>query len=100
MKNLSNILRDNDDLVPERELTSQQTAELHDVVEACRNTLKQLEETVKKYHELDSSPTSLGSKAREAWKRLKWEPEDIKELRIRIIANVTLFSAFHDRIAK
>jgi len=100
VKNLSNILRDNDDLLPERELTSQQTAELHDVVEAFRNTLKQLEYTLKNYHESDSNPTSLGSKARKVWKRLKWEPEYIKELRIRIIANVTLLSAFHDRIAK
>lgn len=34
------------------------------------------------------------------WKRLKWEPEDIKELRSRIIAHITLLNAFNSRLTR
>jgi Cdc6-like AAA superfamily ATPase len=31
---------------------------------------------------------------------MKWEPEDIKELRSRIVANITLLNAFHGRLTR
>jgi hypothetical protein len=100
VKSLSNVLRDIDDLLPERELTSQQQTELYDIAKGCRNVLKTLDETLEKYHELDSNPKAFGRKARRVWKRLKWEPEDIKELRSRIIANITLLNAFQGILAR
>jgi hypothetical protein len=100
VKSLSNVLRDIDDLLPERELTSQQQIELHDIAEGCGNVLKTLNETLEKYQELDSSPKTFGRKARKAWKKLKWEPEDIKELRSRIVANITLLNAFQGKLAR
>lgn len=33
-----------------------------------------------------------------AWKRLKWEPEEIKELRNRISSNITLLNAFNGQL--
>ncbi len=100
VKNLSNVLRDIEDLLPQRELNSQQTTELHDIAEGCRNVLKNLNEILKKYQELDSNPKTVGRKAQRAWKRLKWEPEDIKELRSRIIANIVLLNTFQVRLAR
>jgi Cdc6-like AAA superfamily ATPase len=35
-----------------------------------------------------------------AWKRLKWEPEDIRHLRSRISANIGLLNAFTSRITR
>jgi Cdc6-like AAA superfamily ATPase len=49
---------------------------------------------------LDSNPKTFGRKARKVWKRLKFEPEDIKELRSRIVANITLLNAFNDRLTR
>jgi len=100
VKSLSKFLRDIDDLLPERELTSQQQTELDDIAKGCRSVLKNLNETLEKYHELDSNPKPLGRKARRVWKKLKWEPEDIKELRSRIIANITLLNAFQGKLAR
>jgi Cdc6-like AAA superfamily ATPase len=34
------------------------------------------------------------------WKRFKWEPEDIKELRSRINSNVTLLNAFNSQLTR
>jgi hypothetical protein len=100
VKSLSNVLRDIDDLLPERELTSQQHTELYDIAKGCRNVLKNLNETLEKYQELDSTPNTFGRKARRVWKKLKWEPEDIKELRSRIIANITLLNTFQGKLAR
>ena len=34
------------------------------------------------------------------WKRVKWEPDDIREFRSRITANITLLNAFNGRVTK
>jgi hypothetical protein len=128
VKNLSNVLRDIDDVLPEEELasqpkaelddaadgfhknddlpawelTSQQKAELRDIAKGCFNVLNELKETLKKYQELDSNSnckTFIG-KARRVWKRLEWEPEDIRDLRCRISSNISLFNAFNGRLTR
>jgi hypothetical protein len=81
-------------------LTSQQQTELHDTAEGCRNVLETLNEILGKYQELDSNPKTFSGKARRVWKRLKWEPEDIKELRSRISSNITLLNAFNGRLTR
>jgi hypothetical protein len=73
---------------------------LHEIAKECRDILKRLKETLEKYKELDPSPKSFGKKARRVWKRLRWEPKDIKELRSRVIANITLLNAFQGRLAR
>jgi hypothetical protein len=37
-------------------------------------------------------------KLKRVWKRLKWEPEDIRELRSRITSNVNLLNTFNGRL--
>jgi hypothetical protein len=62
--------------------------------------LKELYDTLGRYQELDFNPKTFGGKARRVWKRLKWEPEDIKGLRCRIVVNITLLNAFHGKLAR
>jgi hypothetical protein len=59
-----------------------------------------LEKTIDKYKELGTDSGRIGQKVKRAWKRLKWEPEDIKELRGRINTNVTLLNVFNSRLVK
>jgi hypothetical protein len=68
----------------------------------CRNVLEELKDTLEKHQELDSNSKArtFARKARRVWKRVKWEPDDIKEFRSRITANVTLLNAFNGRITK
>ena len=58
------------------------------------------EKTLNNYGELQEKPTSAGKKVRRAWKRLKWEPEDIRELRNQISSNVILLNTFNGRFAR
>jgi len=59
-----NVLRSVDDVLPKRELTSQQKTELNNVAEGCFNVLTKLKETLEKYQELDSDPNTFGRTSR------------------------------------
>jgi hypothetical protein len=59
-----------------------------------------LDETLDKYRELNLNPESVDKKMKKVWKRLKWEPEDIRDLRRRVSSNVTLLNAFNGRLTR
>ena len=97
---LSNLLQDVDDIVPDGSLTQKHIADLKDNLHACKNLLNDLDITLDKYQMLDrSSPRTLGAKSQRIWKRLRWEPADIKELRTRLASNISLLNAFLGTIA-
>jgi hypothetical protein len=49
---------------------------------------------------LGSCPKDVSRRVKKVWKRLKWEPEDIQELRSRINSNITLLNAFNGRLTR
>ena len=100
VRSLSIVLLDVDVDLSQLEPGSQEKQELEDIRASCWNVLAELEKTLDKYVELESKPKSVGKKVRKAWKRLKWEPEDIRELRNRISSNVTLLNAFNGRLTR
>ena len=78
----------------QRQPTSQQTTELDDIAQGCRNVLEELEDTLNSYDRLASTAKGLGGKFRRLLERLKWDQEDIDRFRSRITSNVTLFNTF------
>jgi hypothetical protein len=90
VKSLTAVLQDVEDRLSEPGLDAQQKRNIKAITEGCNNVLQNLKHTINKYSELQSPHDGVGSKARRVWKRLKWEPDDIKELRDRVISNVTL----------
>jgi chromosome segregation ATPase len=73
--------------------------ELEQIADSCQNTLVDLEEILHKYSELESSRGNLSKKVKRVWKRLSWEPDDIRELRDRIVSNITLLNAYLGRVS-
>jgi hypothetical protein len=71
---------------------SRANPELDNVAKGCFNVLTKLKETLEKYQELGFDQKTFGKTSRRVWKRLKWEPEDIRELRSRITSNISLLS--------
>jgi hypothetical protein len=100
VRSLSIILQDVEVVQSELDLTTQQKTELREIVDNCLNVLLKLEQTLDKYGELKPGSTRIGSKVKRVWKRLSWEPEDINELRSRIVSNVTLLNTYQGKIAK
>jgi len=94
------VLQDVEVVLLEPDLSTQQKTELQEIANDSRNVLKKLEETLDKYGELESGSRSVGRRVKRVWKRLKWEPEDIKELRSRIIANIILLNTFQGKISR
>jgi hypothetical protein len=100
LKVLSNALRDVDDLLPQRDLTTQQRKDLDEIAQGCYAVLKNLGEELDKYQELDSDVKGISGKSRRVWKRFKWDQRDIDQLRNRINLNIGAFSMFLGRITR
>lgn len=94
------MLQDVEVVLSEPDLNTQQKTELREIADGCLNVLKKLEETLDKYGELKSGSGSVRRRIKRVWKRLEWEPEDVKELRSRIVANVALLNMFQGKIAR
>ena len=62
--------------------------------------LEKLELVLDKYHELDLGLKGVGRSIKGVWKRLKWEPDDIRDLRSRIVANVILLNTFQGKLSR
>jgi hypothetical protein len=83
-------------LVPD----SQEKKNLQDITTICRNVLEELEKISAKYRDLESKPEGAPEKVRRVWKRLQWEPEDVRDLRSRICSNTFLLEALFGRIVR
>jgi hypothetical protein len=53
-----------------------------------------------KYIELEPRQRAIGQRVKRAWKRLTWEPDDVRELRSRITSNVTLLNSFSEQFTR
>ncbi|KFY24439.1 hypothetical protein V493_05229 [Pseudogymnoascus sp. VKM F-4281 (FW-2241)] len=97
VRGLSIVLQDADIILPEKELTSQQKAELDGIMQGCHDLLIELKLTLDKYQELDLAKGSNG-RSRKVWKRLTWDQKDIDGFRGRISSNILLLNTFLELI--
>jgi len=100
VRSLSIVLQDVEVALSEPDLDAQQKTELREIADGCLNVLQKLEQTLETYSELQSGSRRIGNRVKRVWKRLKWEPEDIEQLRSRIVANVTLLNTFQGKMAR
>ncbi|KAJ8070934.1 hypothetical protein OCU04_001292 [Sclerotinia nivalis] len=98
VRSLSIVLQDIDAELSVPDLNAKQTNDLKEIVFGCRDVLEKLQRILSTYGEMKSDSSGVGKKVKRIWKRLQWEPEDIKELRSRIASNVTLLNTFQGKI--
>ena len=77
-----------------------QHTQLEEVSRGCHGVLDELEKTLTKYQELQSKGGSLSDKTRRSWKRLMWEPEEIRGFRERITSTVTLLHTLLEEVSR
>ena len=94
VRSLSYVLQDVEVAVSSQDLDAQQAAELQSIAQGANELLMELGSTLAKYSELESSAHGIVGRAKRVWKRLKWEPDDIRDLRSRISSNTALLNAF------
>jgi hypothetical protein len=102
VKVLSNLLRDVDDVLPQRDLTSQQKTDLDEIAQGCYDVLRKLEEALDKYQELDSSSKGTNGKSRRVWKKFQWDEEkkNVDPFRNQISLNISAFGEFIGRVTR
>ena len=100
VKVLSNVLRDVDDVLPQRDLSSQQKKDLEKIARGCHDVLNQLKEKLDKNQELDSKVKGISGKSRRMWKRFQWDQAEIDQFRNRVGLNITTFGIFLGQITR
>lgn len=93
-------LEDLEDLPTARQLTHEQQSRLEDAKNGCTEVLLDLSKMSDKYSELGKASPRLDERIRRTWKRLKWEPEDVKQLRARLTSNIALLNAVSNILQK
>ena len=100
VKVLSNVLRDVDDVLPERDLSNQEKKDLDEIARGCHDVLNQLKERLDKSVELDYKVKGISGKPRRTWKRSQWDQTEIDQFRHRVSLNITAFGTFLGRITR
>ncbi|PHH82191.1 hypothetical protein CDD82_6749 [Ophiocordyceps australis] len=98
LRNLGIVVQDVDVILSECDAHGSQKADLQEIAGSCRKILVELETKLDKYSELKSHGHSSSHILKRVWKRLKWEPEDIREIRDRITSNVTMLNTLTGQI--
>jgi hypothetical protein len=94
------VLQETDDILPARDLTSQQQTELGDIVKHCQSVLDELNKILTKFKELDPVAKGADGKPRRVWKKFRWDQKDATELRSQISSNILLLNTFLGRISR
>jgi hypothetical protein len=98
IRNLSYTIQDVEVNLFSRDLKAEEKTELQKIIASCRNLLTETAKTIDNYKELGANSNDAKNVLKRAWKRIRWEPEDIRDLRLRISSNVGLLNSFNGRI--
>ncbi|KXJ85091.1 hypothetical protein Micbo1qcDRAFT_198942 [Microdochium bolleyi] len=105
VRSLAIVLQDIEIFVSSDHVSDTQKQDLATILAGCDRTLRDTEKALDKYCDLGNQRQSIAQAARRAWKRLTFEPDDIRQLRSRISSHVTLLSSLvggvtRDNVAK
>lgn len=96
VRNLSIVLQDAE--IQSNHLSQTKTDQAIEIVKGCKRLLNELDESLDKYSELGQKPgkgpgSAISAKARRIWKRMKWEPDDVRDIRSRIVSYIATLRA-------
>ncbi|KAK1141016.1 hypothetical protein N8T08_009673 [Aspergillus melleus] len=98
VRNLSFVMQDVEVDLFSKFLDDRQKEELCRIAESCRCVLVEIVAMIANYTELGFNSDRKGKTVKRAWKRLRWKPADVLDLRSRLISNVGLLNAFNGQI--
>ena len=81
------VLKEAEETLFDAPLPPTRETRLKAIRDGCENVLRDLQDLVRKYE-------SLSTKAKRMLDRIQWGNEDIVEIRSRVVANVTMLTAF------
>lgn len=81
--------------MPGCKLNQKQGQDLASLVQGCRDVLTELNTILKKHGILATSSRSFRIKSQRAWNKLRWDQDEVRELRRRITLNTSLLNTFN-----
>ncbi|RFU33238.1 hypothetical protein B7463_g3094, partial [Scytalidium lignicola] len=100
VRSLSIVLQDADVTFSEHEPNNDLKKDLEDIDKGCQNVLIELQRILDNNTELSNQAGNTGTRIKRVWKRFKWDPENIRDLRSRISTNIGLLNAFNGRFTR
>ncbi|KAF7541629.1 hypothetical protein G7054_g471 [Neopestalotiopsis clavispora] len=94
IRNLVIVLGDVDVSLAAHDVSEEQNNNLNEIRESCRGVLEDSRKELIKYYSLESEGGSLHQRTKRIWRRVKWEPDDVRDLRGRITANIVALNSF------
>ncbi|KAI8658210.1 NACHT domain-containing protein [Fusarium keratoplasticum] len=98
-KLLSMVLQDVDVKVDESDLTPQQETNLEQAMSTCEAVLHDLQAVCNNFSDMDTSQGHSRKSIRRVWKKLKWEPDEARELRERISSSISLLTTLLNQLS-
>lgn len=80
--------------VSEGQLSDKQTADLSSLIKGTSDVLEEVTVVLHKYKSLGQESPTVGSKVEKVWKKIRWDPDAIKNFRSRIISNTAILDTF------
>ncbi|KAI0544207.1 ankyrin repeat-containing domain protein [Xylaria curta] len=103
LKCLKDAIRPIEALSSERDLSLNQRESLANILQNCKEILRDTQRTVNEYRESlepERVHSGIRKKVKRIWKRFQLEPDDIRDLRNRMALSVTYCNAFRDELRK
>ncbi|KAI0810040.1 hypothetical protein GGR55DRAFT_150277 [Xylaria sp. FL0064] len=94
VRTLTHLLQDLEDAFPERDISQSMRDTLGAHLTACGTLLKDIDSKLGKYYGLQPA----GARMQRLWHRLRWEPDEIRDLRARLTYNIVLLSGMNEFI--
>lgn len=94
------VLEDVAQTMSERELSEKQRSDLQSLMQGCRDVLKDLDTILDKYKDLGTSSQNLKVRSQRAWNKIRWDQDQITELRRHIVSNTAILDAFNASLTR
>ncbi|KAL7929068.1 ankyrin repeat-containing domain protein [Trichoderma chlorosporum] len=78
--------------------SAQSQAEYQDVLTSCKHLLEQLKKTLDEYSGVAKGCNTGKTAIKRVWKRLKWEPDDIRDIRSQISIKIAVLKNLNDQV--
>lgn len=94
LRNLHILVQDIDVDLSTSDLSSQQANDLQTIKKRCSDTLSDIEKMVNRYSAKETH--RIGR----IWRRVTWDPDEVRQLRERICVNISNLNAFNGRLVR
>lgn len=95
VRNLSIVVHDEDLSLTNAVLDNQLKDDIRKIATSCGNVLAEIERTLERYQDIDT-----GHGVKNAWKRLRWDQDEIRDLQDRFCHNINLLKGINGRITR